>query len=387
MAGTGNDGRRRRCGVAPALVALHLSLIPGAALARQSVTFDFGWRWRLGLHAVPAPGAPSDPPNISPGQHPAEVGPGYDDSNWSRVQLPHNGLVAQGANNVSCPTGCSGRSFIPRHAMWYRKTFKLPQSWVSSSTWVEFDGVFHATIVYLNGHIIARNAQGYLGFRVALSGPGALPGVLRGPAETNTIALFVDPDGGAGFSPLQRSGWWYEGAGIYRHARIVRSAPVRVAADGLVARSNIQWAGDEASSASVFITASIENIGKHDAQNVRVNVSIVEKSSAKTVASSSSHVSGRVAHGDAMDAVVNLTVLKPKLWNAREPNLYDVVATVLHSDQSVDQFNITHGFRTLDFTGVDGQPSCSLNRRPFKWRGFCDVRAPPVTFDSLYDCA
>ena len=115
------------------------------------------------------------------------------------------------------PTGCSGRSFIPRHVMWYRKTFSLPATWSSNSrsgaasVWAEFDGVFHACVVYLNGIVVARNAEGYIGFRVALA--NATGSLLKGAGEPNVLAVFVDPDGGAGFSPLNRSGWWYEGAG------------------------------------------------------------------------------------------------------------------------------------------------------------------------------
>ena len=190
--------------------------------ARETVTFDFGWRWRLGLHATPLPGGPPEPPTSGPGPNPTEARSDFDDSSWAPVHLPHDGLIAQGASNISCPTGCSGRSFIPRHVMWYRKTFSFPAAWGSvsadSSAWLEFDGIFHAAIVYLNGNIVARNAEGYLGFHVQLDNA---TGLLRPPGEKNVLAVFVDPDGGAGFSQLQRSGWWYEGSGIYRHARMV----------------------------------------------------------------------------------------------------------------------------------------------------------------------
>ena len=142
---------------------------------------------------------------MGPGDDPAEARVGYKDAGWNRVRLPHDGLAPLGASNVSCPKGCSGNSFIPRHVMWYRKSFSLPTGWAaagaaSSSVWVEFDGVFHSCIVFLNGAVVARNAEGYLGFRVPLD---------NATAGTNVIAVFVDPDGGAGFSSLNRSGWWY----------------------------------------------------------------------------------------------------------------------------------------------------------------------------------
>ena len=145
-------------------LALTLALVSGAAPPRTVVPFDFGWRHTL---------LPAGAGGHGPGAHPAEAAPAYNDSAWARVRLPHDGLIALGASNTSCPTGCSGKSFIPRREMWYRKSFVLPAAWSpplpehpggvgvggsGSSVWVEFDGVFHACVVYLNGVVVAKNA-------------------------------------------------------------------------------------------------------------------------------------------------------------------------------------------------------------------------------------
>ena len=148
--------------------------LPLSVKAREVVSFDFGWRTRLGLHAPPDPNKLWPlPDNTGPGLNPAEAQQDFDDSSWERVRLPHDGLVAEGPSNVTCPSGCSGRSYIPQSVMWYRKSFALPEDWLltrnQTSMWIEFDGIFRATIVYLNGDIIVQNAQGYLGFEVPLS--------------------------------------------------------------------------------------------------------------------------------------------------------------------------------------------------------------------------
>ena len=148
-------------------------VLPLTVQAREVVSFDFGWRTRLGFHVSPQPNTLWPlPNNTSPGLNPAEAQPDFDDSSWERVRLPHDGLVAEGPSNVTCPSGCSGRSYIPRAVMWYRKAFLLPDDWLltrnQTSIWLEFDGIFRATIVYLNGDIIAQNTQGYLGFEVPL---------------------------------------------------------------------------------------------------------------------------------------------------------------------------------------------------------------------------
>ena len=392
--------------LAALLVLALLAALTPAQATREVVTFDFGWRWRLGLHSIPKKDAPPEPPcggpryagppcGTGPGANPPEAEATYDDSAWAAVHLPHDGLIAQGASKIACPTGCSGQSFIPRHVMWYRKTFGLPASWSSegeglgdSSVWVEFDGVFHAAIVYLNGAVVARNAEGYLGFRVSLDNS---TGLLRGSGEKNVLAVFVDPDGGAGFSQIMRSGWWYEGSGIYRHSRIVRSAAVQIAQDGLVARSEISPAhpssgaesdsaalATQSATATLTTVATIENTGPAAvAAGGHIAVTLVEKVSGAVVGAATSAALGVIPAGGSVDASAVISVSNPKLWSSRRPELYVVMAKVVgaagaadRGQQTLDSVNITHGFRTLVFNG--GTPSCALNGDAFKWRGFCD---------------
>lgn len=256
-----------------------------------------------------------------------------------------------------------------------------------SSAWVEFDGVFHSAIVYLNGAVVALNPEGYLGFRVPLDNS---TGLLRG--DRNVLSVFVDPDGGAGFSQIKRSGWWYEGGGIYRHARVVHSAAVRIAQDGLVARSELSSTTHPAT-ATLTTVATIENTGHATvAAGVHVLVTLVEKSSGEVVGEATSSTTGAILAGGSTNASVVISVSNPKLWGSRHPNLYVVMAEVVGSTGtamggqkiSLDSVNVTHGFRTLEFSGVSGTPSCALNGDAFKWRGFCDVC--PLTYPHCSLC-
>jgi beta-galactosidase len=279
--------------------------------------------------------------------------------------------------------------------MWYRKTFALPAAWSSkessssaglgeSSVWIEFDGIFHAAIVYLNGRVVARNAEGYLGFQVPIDNT---TGALRSAGEKNVLAIFVDPDGGAGFSSVARSGWWYEGAGIYRHARIVRSTTVRIAQNGLVARSEITPSQGTAQRARLTAIATVENAGVDDIPSgVHVSIIVVEKSSGIVVGSATSTPLGLIQANSKIDASAVVVVQSPTLWGPHNPALYDVVAKVVAADgkHTLDSVNVTHGFRELTFSGAEGAPSCTLNGKPFKWRGFCDVRVECLTQSQLY---
>eukprot|EP00965_Chrysotila_dentata_P229531 6197239-Pleurochrysis_carterae.AAC.2 len=120
-----------------------------AGSVRDVVTFDFGWRHRTGLHSEAKPDD-RPPINTDPGVHPDEAQPEYDDSEWKPVQLPHDALIEFGPSKVACPTGCSGKSYIPRHVLWYRKRFSLPAGWAGSAIWLDFEGSFRKTTVWVN---------------------------------------------------------------------------------------------------------------------------------------------------------------------------------------------------------------------------------------------
>ena len=103
------------------LVAVLGAAAPPARAARIVVPFDFGWRHQLvAPPAVTGSGSAGVADDVhvqvGPGADPPEAAPGYQDGGWDRVRLPHDGLIALGASNGSCP---ASSSCIPRRAMWY----------------------------------------------------------------------------------------------------------------------------------------------------------------------------------------------------------------------------------------------------------------------------
>jgi beta-galactosidase len=180
--------------------------------AREIIPFDYGWKHRTGLTDWAMPND-LPPVNTDPGVNPKEASPEYDDSGWWDVQLPHDGLIVNSPSKEACPDGCSGRSYIPRHVLWYRNTFSLPEEWLEdhqssmeagtgSLLSLEFEGSFRNTTVWLNGKLVLNHVCGYTPFRVELE-----PDLLHS-GETQTLAVFVDPDNGDGGDASRGSGWW-----------------------------------------------------------------------------------------------------------------------------------------------------------------------------------
>jgi hypothetical protein len=159
----------------------------------------------IGAVRTPPRTLPPTPSPLPPGTIPAEAQRNFSDSNWTLVQTPHDSLIDSAPSHELCPSGCSGRSYIPRYVSWYRKSFSAPQEWEGSAVWLYFDGIFRETTIYLNGQNITSHTAGYTSFAVRLDGNG----LEYGASSKNVLAVFVDSDTG-------RSGWWYEGGGIYR---------------------------------------------------------------------------------------------------------------------------------------------------------------------------
>lgn len=385
-----------------------LALLPTVA-ARDVVSFDFGWKHRTGLHDWAAPDA-RPPKNPDPGSAPAEAQPVYDDSTWADVQLPHDGLIANRASLRACPGGCSGKSYLPRHVLWYRKSFTLPAHWNGSLIYVDFEGSFRDTTVWVNGARVAYHSCGYTPFRVRLDNLTALRVGASSDATPNVLSVFVDPDNGAEGARTHGSGWWYEGGGLYRSAHLVRTDVVHLEQDGLFAYSNLSW-----SSATSAPPAALPG----SVQDVKDDVEAADTTTTDAPVKAVLHASAAVANGGSAAAHVcvalhlaapdgtaaaspvmsapqlvppgasavlrfNVSVGAPKLWSAASPALYTVSAAVHTADGGVadggcsaasptlDALSVEHGFRSLRYDADEG---FFLNRKHFKVcaAAFCDA--------------
>src|SRR5213595_1141420 len=173
---------------------LALLVVPSPAAERRTLDFDRGWRFHLGdLSGAEAPG--------------------FDDSGWRRLDLPHDWSI-EGAFSDTNPAGANGGA-LPGGVGWYRKTFSVAARDTGRLVFAEFDGVYRNSEVWINGHYLGKRPYGYSSFSYALT-----PHLRSGPAS-NVIAVRVD-------NSQQPNSRWYSGSGIYRHVRLVTTNPVCV---------------------------------------------------------------------------------------------------------------------------------------------------------------
>ncbi|MFG3583059.1 glycoside hydrolase family 2 TIM barrel-domain containing protein [Streptomyces sp. NPDC047990] len=293
----------------------------GATTGRSTVELHDGWRF-----ALVDPGGITDPT----GAYEGAAQPGYDDSAWREVTVPHDWSIEQTPTTEHGTT--SGTGFFPGGLGWYRIAFTLPPALAGKRVSVEFDGVYMDSYVYCNGTEVGHHPYGYTGFALDLTG------LLHTDGRTpNVIAVKVQNQ-----LPSSR---WYSGSGIHREARLVVTGPVHVERWGTYVTTPEVTAGR----AVVRARTSVVN-GTGTAAKVQV-VSRIVGPDGRTVARASS----TATVGDRADETHELVVEKPKTWDFETPGHRYALETELRvGGTAVDTFRTSFGIRSFRFDPDEG---------------------------------
>ena len=311
------------------IYAIALMLVVNAcanadASAPRSANFDEGWKFNLGDSA-------------------AYSQPDFNDSSWRSLNLPHDWAI-EGDFSKENPSGTGGGA-LPGGIGWYRKTFTVPGYKEGEKVYIDFDGAYMNTTVYINGHELGTRPYGYASFSYDIT-----PWLQEGD---NVIAVKVD-------NSDQPNSRWYSGCGIYRHVWLRKLDAIHVAQWGTyVTTSDIT-----PDSATVNIATTVDNTSAADAE-VTLTTRVIDPQGkvAATVTASDNIAAGK-------SATVNQTarVADPQLWSLDNPALYSVVTDVAVGGKTVDTYQTTTGIRTTEFTADKG---FFLNGEQVKINGVC----------------
>jgi beta-galactosidase len=272
--------------------------------------------------------------------------PGYDDSGWRSVDVPHDWSIELAP--TAGPGTNSGTGFFQGGLGWYRKTFTLPPRLAGKRLSVEFDGVYMDSSVYLNGQLLGSHPYGYTGFSFDLAGAhtdGVTPNVLAVQVRNQL--------------PSSR---WYSGSGIYRNVRLVVTDPVHVARWGTAVSTPSLATTLPAGYADVHVVTTVDNDGAQpvparvvstvtDARGGRVGQAVTELVAAA---------------GGGTGTTADVRVRRPALWQLAHPHLYRLTTDVVVGGRVVDEYVTRFGFR---YTRFDPAGGFSLNGRPVKLHG------------------
>jgi beta-galactosidase len=349
-----------------------------AGSQRERLLLDYGWRFALGNANDPDKDfgfgkLRREGTFAKAGRVDGPANPRFDDSAWRKIDLPHDWAIELPFVNdpilVEHGGKPLGREFPETSIGWYRREFVLPESDAGRRISVEFDGMFRNATVFFNGHYMTENMSGYAPLALDLTdfanfGSATTTGPGTGAAETagrNVLVVRVDAS--------LDEGWFYEGAGIYRHVWLTKTAPVHIERWGNYVRADFgSVTGVVTSNSQVTILVTTDVANDTDADVVgRVHAAIVDPSG-KTVAtavSDTATVEARESHSFAL----HTTVWHPQLWSVETPSLYRAVTTLEVDGKVADQDSPTFGIRTLRF---DADKGFLLNGKPVKIKGTCN---------------
>jgi beta-galactosidase len=294
---------------------------------RERTSFNAGWRFSL-----------SGDDNA--------INTAYDDSGWRMLDLPHDWSIEGAFSDTNRAT--AGGGALPGGIGWYRKTFTMDPSKKNKLVYIEFDGVYRNSEVWINGNYLGKRPYGYSSFRYNLT-----PYLYFGD-EKNVIAVRVD-------NSQQPNSRWYSGSGIYRNVWLVSTDKIAVDHWGTF----ITTPEVSPESATIRISTQIRN---STGSSARITlISTVYDAKSKKVAST--NTPGIVLNDSVTIITQDVHVSNPVLWSVDNPYLYRVVTEIMAYSYLSDRYETVTGIRSFAF---DSDKGYILNGKPLKILGVCD---------------
>lgn len=254
---------------------------------------------------------------------------GFDDRAWRTLSLPHDWAVElpfDPKGSYSHGFRKMGPHFPETSVGWYRKHFEVPASDLGRRIYIQFDGIFRDSQVWINGYYLGRQTSGYTASRYDLTD------YLKYGGE-NVVAVRVDA--------MMEEGWFYEGAGIYRHVWLDKQAPLHIAPEGVVITTELK-----SGAAQIGISATVSNEGR-EAASFSVTEDI--RSAEGGLLASRSEENMGVAAGETAAFPVTLSLASPTLWSLENPYLHRLVTTIRSKGAVVDRRETQFGIRSIRF--------------------------------------
>ncbi|MBS5795805.1 MAG: glycoside hydrolase family 2 protein [Dysgonomonas mossii] len=293
---------------------------------RENVDFTEGWKFYLGDDST-------------------AYNAQYDDAKWRILDLPHDWSIEAdfSLKNPATPGGGA----LPGGIGWYRKDFVVDKSDEGKNVYIDFDGIYWNSKVWINGHLLGERPNGYISFRYDLT-----PYIKVG--ERNVIAVRVD-------NSKQPNSRWYSGSGIYRNVRLVTTNALHVDLWGTYVTTPTVTKDN----AEIKIETNIKN--SSDLSQTFELYSILIDKDGKEIAGINNSES--VGIGENISMNQSLKVSNPILWSIDNPYLYKIVTRIEQNGKVVDEYETPLGIRYFSF---DPNKGFFLNGESIKIKGVCN---------------
>jgi beta-galactosidase len=309
------------------LTAMLIAINSFAQQTRQKLDFDKSWRFNLGA--------------VENGEKAT-----LNDSKWRALNLPHDWSI-EGQFSKDNPASPEGGA-LPGGIGWYRKTFTVPAASKGKLIYIDFDGVYQKSDVWINGHHLGFRPNGYISFRYELT-----PYLNFG--GSNVIAVKVD-------NSVQPNSRWYSGSGIYRHVWLETTNKTAIDQWGTYVTTS------DISSSSATLNVQIQLHNDKAADQLLIQTKLYD-AAGKFVSVTGHATTVEENKTEALTVTNTLTVKSPVLWSVENPYLYKAVTQLIEGKKVIDEYTTTVGIRYFNF---DADKGFSLNGKPMKILGVCD---------------
>jgi len=269
----------------------------------------------------------------------------FNDQSWRNLNLPHDWSIE--SDFLKDAPATPGGGALPGGIGWYRKTFVIEKSNKGKRIYIDFDGVYRNSEVWINGTSVGTRPYGYSSFRYELT-----PYIRYG--ENNVIAVKVD-------NSKQPNSRWYSGSGIFRNVWLSILNPVHVNHWG----TYVTTPEINTDSAIVAIQTAIKN-DDPKLRIVRVEQLLYD---AQGILVGKSDGSFYVNPGKSHQYLQRIVVKKPVLWNIENPYLYKLITRTHSQFRITDEYITQVGIRSFTF---DVNKGLILNGKHVKINGVCN---------------
>ena len=322
---------------------------------RETIRLDDGWKFAFGNAADPKKdfGCGTEYFNyLTKANSIHNEGPyvaNFNDSTWQEVKVPHDWVtILPYADVASHSHGYKtvGYKYPETSVGWYRKTINIPASDLGKHIALQFDGIFRNARVWFNGFYMGTEPSGY-----ATQVYDVTEYVNYG--GDNLICVRADA--------TLEEGWFYEGAGIYRDAWLMKSAAVGVAPFGTFVYADLKQPYDKV---TIYVETEVNNHSL-TTQQCEVSHRLLDADGREVAKSESSTIMLR-AKQTLNSQPLTLNLNTPHLWSPADPYLYKVETTVKVDGRVTDVYETTTGIRDIEF---DADRGFLLNGQPLKLKG------------------
>ncbi|RDV24315.1 DUF4982 domain-containing protein [Alteromonas aestuariivivens] len=269
--------------------------------ARQEINFNHNWKFKLGDHS-------------------AYKNQQHNDSGWAVLDVPHDYIFEEGVSKDG-----SQKQFGGNHGgglAWYRKHFAYDHNWQGKQVFIQFDGVYMNSEVWINGQLLGSRPYGYISFQYDITE--------HLNRDDNVISVRVDNE-------LQPSARWYHPGGIYAPVRLVVVDPTHIKRNSLFVHTPVVGAKTQVQTA-FELSKTVDSAGDYD-----VHYRVVDQSGAEVLSGESSLA--ELKQNNTYQFSFELK--DAKRWNPHDAYLYNLNVELLHNGKAIDSDSTNFGVREI----------------------------------------